>query len=162
LTADVVLTAAQPGTGRRAALYTDYTFSLWSEGELVPLAKAYSGLTDEEVRELDRWIRKHTTQRFGPVRMVEPLRVFEIGFEGISRSERHKSGLAVRFPRILRERTDKQAASANRLEDLQQLLESLDQRPAPIRNSRPRPRSVRPPPSGEQMRFDLADEADPA
>lgn len=131
LTVDAVLTAAQPGTGRRASLYTDYTFSLWSGDALVPVAKAYSGLTDREVRELDGWIRKHTTERFGPIRMVEARRVFEIGFEGISRSERHKSGFAVRFPRIVRERTDKPAQDANRLEDLKQLAESVVGRSAP-------------------------------
>ncbi len=114
LTIDAVLTAAQPGTGRRASLYTDYTFSLWNGTALIPVAKAYSGLTDAELRELDGWIRRHTTDRFGPVRSVKPLRVFEIGFEGISRSDRHKSGYAVRFPRILRERTDKRPEEGDR------------------------------------------------
>ncbi|MEO7859744.1 MAG: ATP-dependent DNA ligase [Nitrospirales bacterium] len=160
LTVDAVLTAGQPGTGRRASLYTDYTFSLWSGETLVSIAKAYSGLTDAEVRELDNWIRKHTTKRFGPVRMVEALRVFEIGFEGISRSERHKSGFAVRFPRILRERTDKHAQEANRLEDLKELLDSLGVRPAPGRYSLEQPISVEPPTSWEQMNLSLVDEVD--
>lgn len=146
LTIDAVLTAAQPGTGRRASLYTDYTFSLWNGEALVPVAKAYSGLTDAEIRELDRWIRAHTTERFGPVRKVEALRVFEIGFEGISRSERHKSGYAVRFPRIMRERTDKLAQQANRLEDLTQLFDSLNV--WPHRNRCKPIRSVAMPPWG--------------
>ncbi len=159
LTVDAVLSAAQPGTGRRASLYTDYTFSLWSEETLIPVAKAYSGLTDEEIRELDRWIRSHTTERFGPVRMVEARRVFEIGFEGINRSERHKSGFAVRFPRILRERTDKHPQDANRLEDLKQLFESLTGRPALVRSPIEQPASVEPPASWEQMSLYL-DEVD--
>ncbi len=159
LTIDAVLTAAQPGTGRRASLYTDYTFSLWSGETLIPIAKAYSGLTDAEIRELDAWIRHHTTERFGPVRMVEAFRVFEIGFEGISRSERHKSGFAVRFPRILRERKDKLAQQANRLEDLTHLYGSLDARS--VRNLVKQTRSVERMSSEEQMSFDLVDKADP-
>ena len=155
-----MLTAAQPGTGRRASLYTDYTFSLWNDEGLIPIAKAYSGLTDAEIRELDRWIRKHTVDRFGPVRSVNAQRVFEIGFEGISRSERHKSGYAVRFPRILRERTDKPAQQANRLEDLTQLFESLDARPT--RDRFEQTRSVKSLPPREQMSLNLVDEADPA
>ncbi|RYZ69030.1 MAG: ATP-dependent DNA ligase, partial [Proteobacteria bacterium] len=126
LTLDVVLTAAQPGTGRRASLYTDYTFSIWKDDQLVPIAKAYSGLTDAEIREVDSWIRKNTTDRFGPVRMLKPERVFEIGFEGIGQSSRHKSGFAVRFPRILRERTDKPAVEADRVETVQALLRSIN------------------------------------
>ena len=113
MTLDAVLIYAQAGHGRRGGLYTDYTFALWKDGQLVPFAKAYSGLDDAAVRELDHWIKKHTLERFGPVRSVEPLRVFEIAFEGISRSSRHKSGIAVRFPRILRERTDKKAQDAD-------------------------------------------------
>lgn len=160
LTVDAVLTAAQPGTGRRASLYTDYTFSLWKDGALVPIAKAYSGLNDTEVRDLDRWIRSHTTERFGPVRMVEALRVFEIGFEGISRSDRHKSGFAVRFPRILRERTDKLAQQANRLEDVKRLFESLGTGHAQSAfGSRSAGGSTSP---LEQTSFDLVDEADSA
>lgn len=116
MTLDAVLIYAQAGHGRRATLYTDYTFALWQGEQLVPFAKAYSGLDDAAIRELDTWIRKHTKERFGPVRSVEPLRVFEIAFEGISRSPRHKSGIAVRFPRILRERTDKAPGDADTVE----------------------------------------------
>ena len=128
---DAVLLYAQAGSGRRANLYTDYTFGLWDrpsdpsvaagEGEpgqpaaLVSFAKAYSGLSDEEIVALDRWIRSHTLQRFGPVRAVEPLQVFELAFEGIGPSKRHKSGLAVRFPRISRWRRDKPAGEADTL-----------------------------------------------
>jgi DNA ligase-1 len=121
-TMDAVLLYAQPGSGRRATVFTDYTFAVWSGGELVPVAKAYSGLSDEEIDELDRWIRRHTIERFGPVSAVEPVYVFELGFEAIARSERHKSGIAVRSPRILRWRKDKPAAEANTLEDLERYL----------------------------------------
>ena len=117
-TVDAVLIYAQPGSGRRATLFTDYTFGVWSDGELVPVAKAYSGLTDEEIDELDRWIRRHTVERFGPVSAVEPLHVFELGFERIASSSRHKSGVAVRFPRILRWRRDKKPADADTLQTL--------------------------------------------
>jgi DNA ligase-1 len=109
LTIDAVLIYAQPGSGRRASLLTDYTFGVWDQGELIPVAKAYSGLSNEEIGELDRWIRRHTRERFGPVRHVEPVHVFELGFEGIARSTRHRSGIAVRFPRMLRWRRDKRA-----------------------------------------------------
>lgn len=119
---DAVLIYAQAGHGRRANLYTDYTFALWNEGQLVPFAKAYSGLTDQAILELDRWIRSHTLERFGPVRSVQAERVFEIAFEGIGLSARHKSGIAVRFPRILRERTDKKAAEADTLERAKELI----------------------------------------
>lgn len=119
---DAVLVYGQAGHGRRANLYTDYTFALWSAGELVPFAKAYSGLTDAEIREVDRFIRRHTEERFGPVRRVQPLLVFELAFEGLQPSGRHKSGVAVRFPRILRWRRDKPAEQANSLEDLKALL----------------------------------------
>ena len=121
-TIDAVLIYAQPGSGKRASLLTDYTFGLWHEGRLVPIAKAYSGLTNEEIGELDRWIRRHTTERFGPVRHVEPVHVFELGFEAIMRSSRHQSGVAVRFPRMLRWRRDKPASDADTLEALRQLL----------------------------------------
>jgi DNA ligase-1 len=117
-TIDAVMVYAQAGHGRRASLYTDYTFALWKDGELVPFAKAYSGLTDDEIRKVDAWVRAHTIERFGPVRRVEPLLVFELGFEAIQPSKRHKSGVAVRFPRILRWRTDKPAAEADTLETL--------------------------------------------
>jgi DNA ligase 1 len=118
LTIDAVLVYAQGGSGRRATLFTDYTFALWDGDTLVPVAKAYSGLDDAEILRLDRWIRAHTLERFGPVRSVVPQQVFELGFEGVNRSTRHKSGVAVRFPRILRWREDKPAADADRLETL--------------------------------------------
>jgi DNA ligase-1 len=121
-TVDAVLIYAQPGHGRRANLFTDYTFAVWSGGELVPIAKAYSGLSDEEILSLDGWIRRHTVQKFGPVRSVEPEQVFELAFEGIALSPRHKSGIAVRFPRIARWRTDKRPDQADTLEGIQRLI----------------------------------------
>jgi DNA ligase-1 len=121
-TVDAVLIYAQPGSGRRATLFTDYTFGVWDGGELVPVAKAYSGLSDEEIDEVDRWVRRHTIERFGPVSAVEPVHVFELGFERIAPSTRHKSGVAVRFPRILRWRRDKKPEEADTLESLQRLL----------------------------------------
>jgi DNA ligase-1 len=120
-TLDAVLIYAQKGHGKRASLYTDYTFGIWNEGELVPFAKAYSGLTDEEIREVDAFIRRNTLERFGPVRTVRPELVFELGFEGIQRSTRHKSGIAVRFPRMLRMRKDKPVSEANTLQDAMKL-----------------------------------------
>ena len=128
-TLDAVLLYAQAGSGRRANLFTDYTFGLWdrqpgAEGELVSFAKAYSGLNDGEITALDRWIRSHTTERFGPVRAVQPLQVFELAFEGLQRSSRHKSGIAVRFPRIARWRQDKPAAEADTLATALALLAS--------------------------------------
>jgi DNA ligase-1 len=119
---DAVLIYAQPGSGRRSGLFTDYTFAVWKGTELVPFAKAYSGLSDAEIAELDRWIRRHTVERFGPVRHVEPVHVFELGFEGISRSSRHRSGVAVRFPRMLRWRKDKAAVDADTLETVEGLI----------------------------------------
>lgn len=127
-TVDAVLVAAQPGSGRRANLYTDYTFAVWDgqdeDRTLVTFAKAYSGLEQDEIERLDRWIRSHTTARNGPFRQVKPEQVFELGFEGLQASERHKSGIAVRFPRILRWRTDKPASEADTLDTLRALLES--------------------------------------
>ena len=124
-TLDAVLLYAQAGSGRRANLFTDYTFGLWNaEGELVSFAKAYSGLNDGEITALDRWIRSHTTERFGPVRAVQPLQVFELAFEGLQRSSRHKSGIAVRFPRIARWRQDKPAHEADTLATALALLEA--------------------------------------
>jgi DNA ligase-1 len=136
---DAVLVYAQSGSGRRANLFTDYTFALWTgpprpgdqpegvpgdqEPRLVTFAKAYSGLDDGEILELDRWIRRHTTDRFGPVRAVEPVQVFELAFEGLQPSKRHKSGIAVRFPRIHRWRRDKQASEADTLAAALALLE---------------------------------------
>ena len=124
---DAVLVYAQAGHGRRASLYTDYTFAVWdtdAEGErrLVPFAKAYTGLTDAEIAQVDNAIRRTTVERFGPVRSVAPTMVFEIGFEGIAESPRHKSGIAVRFPRILRRREDKPVEDADTLELLRSLL----------------------------------------
>ena len=121
-TVDAVLIYAQRGQGRRASLYTDYTFGVWQGEALVPFCKAYSGLTDAEIVEVDKFVREHTLEKFGPVRVVEPALVFEIGFEGIARSTRHKSGVAVRFPRMLRWRTDKTPGDADRIEQLQALL----------------------------------------
>ena len=147
LTIDGVLIYAQAGHGRRASVYTDYTFAVWSRpptGELeaqavidaierkqpaqpealqlVAFAKAYSGLTDEEFKRVDAIIRKSTLEKFGPVRSVKPSLVFELGFEGINRSPRHKSGIALRFPRMLRIRADKPLHEANSLDDLRLLL----------------------------------------
>ncbi|MEW5543780.1 ATP-dependent DNA ligase [Pseudomonas soli] len=124
---DAVLIYAQRGHGRRASLYSDYTFAVWDDsapGErvLVPFAKAYSGLTDEEMRKVDAIVRRTTVDKFGPVRSVTPTLVFELGFEGIALSKRHKSGIAVRFPRMLRWRTDKTIEQADTLATLQGLL----------------------------------------
>ncbi|HEX8515027.1 MAG TPA: ATP-dependent DNA ligase [Bacteroidia bacterium] len=125
LTVDGVLIYAQKGHGRRANLYTDYTFAIWDGEELVPFAKAYSGLTDKEILQVDNWIKKNTIDKFGPVRSVKAEQVFEIAFEGIQPSPRHKSGIALRFPRIARWRTDKSPKEANTKNDLLQLIESL-------------------------------------
>ncbi|KEF42763.1 MAG: ATP-dependent DNA ligase [Cyanobium sp. CACIAM 14] len=131
---DAVLVYAQAGSGRRANLFTDYTFALRDEaGGLVTFAKAYSGLDAHEINELDRWIRRHTTERFGPVRAVEPLLVFTLAFEGLQRSSRHRSGLAVRFPRILRWRRDRTPDSADSLSSALALLG--EPRPGAIQDS---------------------------
>jgi DNA ligase-1 len=147
LSVDAVLLYAQPGSGRRASLYTDYTFAVWNRAprdaaeaqdvvaamerretlpadalSLVPFAKAYSGLTDEEIREIDRLVRRTTIEKFGPVRGLKPTLVFELGFEGINRSARHRSGIAVRFPRMLRIRADKPLHEADTLQALEDLL----------------------------------------
>jgi DNA ligase 1 len=127
-TIDAVLIYAQPGSGKRASLLTDYTFGVWDNGELVPIAKAYSGLTNEEIAEMDRWIRRHTVERFGPVRHVEPIHVFELGFEAIATSSRHRSGIAVRFPRMLRWRKDKPASEADTLDAVKQMLQTQERR----------------------------------
>jgi DNA ligase-1 len=121
-TVDAVLVYARPGSGRRASLHTDLGFAVWRDGVLVPVANAYSGLTDREFGELDRWIRRHTVERFGPVRRVEPVLVFELAFEGIARSKRHRAGLALRFPRILRWRREKKPDEADRIDTLLALL----------------------------------------
>ena len=122
-TLDVVLVYAQRGHGRRASLYTDYTLAVWDQGELVPVAKAYSGLTDKEIRRVDAFVRRHIVDRFGPVRVVEPELVFEIAFEGIQPSARHKAGLSLRFPRISRWREDKAASDADSIEAVRALME---------------------------------------
>jgi DNA ligase-1 len=125
LSIDAVLVYAQKGHGRRAELYTDYTFAVWdAEKKLIPFAKAYSGLTDAEIAEVDKFVKQNTLEKFGPVRTVTPQLVFEIGFEGINASSRHKSGIAVRFPRILRWRKDKHAEEADTLENLNKILET--------------------------------------
>ncbi len=126
LTIDAVMIYAQAGHGRRANLYTDFTFAVWDgvagQSTLVPFTKAYSGLTDAEFRRITAWVRKNTLERYGPVRAVRPEHVFEIHFEGIQRSTRHKSGVALRFPRMSRWREDKPASEANTLSDLETLL----------------------------------------
>lgn len=127
LSIDAVMIYAMRGHGRRANLYTDYTFAVWDGSQLVPFAKAYSGLTDEEIREVDRWIKQNTIEKFGPVRSVKPELVFEIAFEGINKSSRHKSGIALRFPRMARWRKDKTPAEANTLSDLNDLLKFANQ-----------------------------------
>ena len=123
MTIDAIMLYAQRGHGRRANLYTDYTFAVWDGEALVPFAKAYSGLTDKEFREITQWVKKNTKERFGPVASVHPVQVFEVAFEGINASKRHKSGLAVRFPRIHRWRKDKPASEAGTLEELKGLIE---------------------------------------
>lgn len=122
LTVDAVMIYAQQGHGRRANLFTDFTFAVWDGDRLVPFTKAYSGLTDKEFNEITRWVKSNTIERFGPVRSVKPAHVFEIAFEGIRASSRHKSGIALRFPRMLRWRRDKPISEANTLEDLKALL----------------------------------------
>jgi DNA ligase-1 len=124
-TLDAVLLYAQAGSGKRAGLFTDYTFALWNEEhQLVPFAKAYSGLDNLEIEELDKWIRRNTLEKFGPVRSLKTQHVFEIAFEGIGKSARHKSGVAVRFPRILRWRKDKPVEQADHLKDARKLIEA--------------------------------------
>jgi len=147
MTVDAILVYAQAGHGRRASVYTDYTFAVWSRPpadaaeaqavldaigrrepaqpgalQLVAFAKAYSGLSDAEFRDVDAVIRRTTLEKFGPVRSVRPSLVFELGFEGINRSPRHKSGIAVRFPRMLRIRQDKPLHEAGTLQELERLL----------------------------------------
>lgn len=146
---DAVLVAAEPGMGRRASLYTSYTFAVWDDegadaaGELVTVARAYSGLDDDELKQLDRWIRRHTLEQFGPVRTVEPAHVFELRCEGVARSPRHRAGIAVRFPRVARWRTDKRPAEADTLSRLAALV--------PPEPPPPRPGDV---PGGQLTLFD--------
>ena len=125
LTIDAVMIYAQRGHGRRANLYTDFTFAVWDGDNLVPFTKAYSGLTDKEFNEITVWVKKNTIERFGPVRSVQPHHVFEIAFEGIQESKRHKSGVALRFPRISRWRKDKPKEEANTLADLLGILRQV-------------------------------------
>jgi DNA ligase-1 len=127
-TVDAVIIAAQRGHGRRASLLTDYTFGVWDGEELVPIAKAYSGLTDEEIKQVDRHLQKTTTARRGAYRQIDPQLVFELAFEGIQASSRHRSGIALRFPRMQRWRTDKTPEEADRLETLQALLAEQERR----------------------------------
>ncbi len=122
LSIDAVMIYAQQGHGRRANLFTDFTFAVWDGDQLVPFTKAYSGLTDAEFRRITAWVRKNTLERYGPVRAVKPHHVFEIHFEGIQESPRHKSGVALRFPRMSRWREDKPVGEANTLEDLKEML----------------------------------------
>lgn len=122
LVIDAVMIYAQAGHGRRANLFTDFTFAVWSGNDLVPFTKAYSGLTDAEFREITAWVKKNTRERFGPVRSVTAEHVFEIAFEGIQESKRHKSGVALRFPRMSRWRKDKPVGEANTLDDLKEIL----------------------------------------
>jgi DNA ligase-1 len=123
LTIDAVMIYAQKGSGRRSNLYTDYTFAVKDEDKLVPFTKAYSGLTDKEFAQVDAFVKRNSLEKFGPVRTVKPELVFEIAFEGIAASNRHKSGVALRFPRIKRWRTDKKADEINTLDDLKKMLE---------------------------------------
>ena len=122
LVIDAVLIGAERGHGRRASLYTDYTFGLWQADKLVPIAKAYSGLTDEEIFQVDAFVRRNTLEKFGPVRSIKPQLVFELAFEAVQVSTRHTAGLAVRFPRIARWRHDKKIADADTLENLRALM----------------------------------------
>jgi DNA ligase 1 len=122
LTLDTVLMYAQRGHGKRSSFYSDYTFGAWRGDELVPVGKAYSGFTDEELRRLDQWVRNNTVQRWGPVREVTPEIVLEVAFDSVHRSTRHKSGVAMRFPRIHRIRWDKPFREADTLETLESLL----------------------------------------
>jgi len=119
---DAVMLYAQRGHGKRSGFYSDFTFGLWDGDQLVPVGKAYFGFTDEELRELDRFVRTNTVDRFGPVRAVAPKLVLEVAFEGLNESGRHKSGIAMRFPRISRIRWDKPAAEADRLDSLKEML----------------------------------------
>ena len=121
-TVDAVLVYAQRGHGRRAGMFSDYTFALWEEDRLVPFAKAYSGLSDQEIVRVDRWIKENTQKKFGPVHEVPAVLVMELAFENLQESSRHKSGIAVRFPRIVRWREDKRAGDADRLDDIRKML----------------------------------------
>ena len=125
LTIDVVMIYAQKGSGRRSSKYTDYTFAVKNEDKLVTVAKAYSGLTDKEITEVSRWVNKNALEKFGPVRTVKPELVFEIAFEAIANSNRHKSGVALRFPRIKRWRKDKTVNDIDTIETVKALITNL-------------------------------------
>lgn len=122
LTIDAVLIYAQKGSGRRSGYYTDYTFAVRDGDQLVTIAKAYSGLTDKEIQEVSRFVTRNAIEKFGPVRTVKPELVFEIAFEGIGLSSRHKSGVALRFPRILRWRKDKTVSEIDTIEEVKKLI----------------------------------------
>jgi DNA ligase-1 len=124
LTIDAVMIYAQKGSGRRSSKYTDYTFAVQNDDKLVTVAKAYSGLTDKEITEISRWINKNAIEKFGPVRTVKPELVFEIAFEGIAYSKRHKSGVALRFPRMKRWRKDKTVKDIDTIESVKALIEA--------------------------------------
>jgi DNA ligase-1 len=124
LTLDTVLMYAQRGHGKRSSYYSDYTFGAWREGELVPIGKAYFGFTDEDLLKLDKWVRDNTVERYGPVRQVRPGLVLEVAFDAVQTSTRHKSGVALRFPRIRRIRWDKPIEEADRLESVTALIEA--------------------------------------
>ena len=132
---DAVMMYAQRGHGRRSSFYSDYTFGVWADGALTPVGKAYSGYTDQELKRLDKFVRDHTTERFGPVRAVRADRgfglVLEVAFEGLQRSTRHKSGVAMRFPRVNRIRWDKPAAEADEIGVLETLLSAMEAGRAP-------------------------------
>jgi DNA ligase 1 len=119
---DAILMYAQRGHGKRSSFYSDFTFGLWRDEEILPIGKAYFGFTDEELNQLDKWVRHHTTQRFGPVREVEKQLVLEIAFDSVNLSARHKSGIALRFPRINRIRWDKPAAEADTIDFLKKWI----------------------------------------
>jgi DNA ligase-1 len=119
---DAVLLYAQAGHGRRAGLHSDYTLGLWDDGRLVTVAKAYSGLADEEIVEIDRIVRATTLEKHGPVRICRPSVVLQLAFEGVAASTRHKCGVAVRFPRIVRWRRDKEPADAGTLAELKRMI----------------------------------------
>ena len=128
LTLDTVLMYAQRGHGKRSSFYSDYTFGAWREGEggqpeLVPVGKAYFGFTDEELKRLDKWVRDNTVERYGPVRAVKPGLVLEVAFDAVQRSTRHKSGLAMRFPRVHRIRWDKPPEEADEVATLERMVE---------------------------------------
>ena len=123
-TIDAVMIYAQKGAGRRSNFYTDYTFAVSDGDKLVTIAKAYSGLTDKEIKQVDHFVKRNAVEKFGPVRTVKPELVFEIAFEGIAESTRHKAGIALRFPRIKRWRHDKKVEDINTITDLKNLLES--------------------------------------